>query len=132
MKNLNKILLVAAFAAMFSLANRASAQYRAVGEDGIAGSPKLRQFLNERRTVASTPSTTVVSVGYNAVGEDGIAASPKLRQFLNERRPVASAPSTAVASVGYQPTGKDGITASPRLRQQLNERGTQFMVAPLK
>jgi len=133
MKNLNKITLVAAFAAMFSLANQASAQYQATGDDGITASPRLRQMLNERKTVASTPSSAVASVGYQAVGDDGIAASPKLRQMLNERKTVASTPSTAVASTGYQATGADGITASPKLRQQLNERGAQtIMIAPLK
>jgi len=136
MKNLSKITLVAAFAAMFSVASQASAQYQAVGDDGIAASPRLRQMLNERKTAASTPSYAVASVGYQAVGDDGIAASPKLRQMLDERRAVASAPSTgstAVVSTGYQATGADGITASPKLRQQLNERGAQtIMIAPLK
>jgi hypothetical protein len=137
MKHLNKTLVIAALVAVFGLANSASAQnsagYRPTGDDGITASPKLRQFLNEHRTVSSTPSTTVASVGYRATGDDGITASPKLRQQLAERRTVASTPSTAVAAVGYRPTGDDGITASPKLRQQLNERGgNQFMIAPVK
>lgn len=137
MKNANKFLLVAAAAAMFSLATSASAQssvgYRPTGDDGITASPKVRQMLNERKAVPSTPSTTVASVGYQPTGSDGITASPKARQMLDSRKTVASAPSTAVASVGYKPTGDDGITASPKARQQLDERrGNQFMVAPLK
>lgn len=133
MKNSNKILFVVAVAATFSMVSQASAQYRAVGDDGIAASPKLRQQIDERKKVARTPSTTMASVGYRAAGRDGIAASPKLRAQLDERRIVLSAPSTTVASVGYQATGRDGITASPKLRQQLDERGPQpIMIAPLK
>jgi hypothetical protein len=133
MKNLNKITLVAAFAAIFSLANQASAQYKHIGEEGIAASPRLQQMLNERKHVAGAPTVTFALVGYRPTGDDGITASPKLRQMLDERRTVASAPSTAVASVGYVATGADGITASPRLRQQMNERGMPvFMIAPLK
>lgn len=133
MKNLNKILTLAAFAAMLSLANSASAQYRAGGDDGITASPKHRQFLNEsgKRMVKGTPSATVAAVGYRATGVDGITASPKLRQFINDSRGVQSTPGTVVVKVGYQATGDDGITASPKLRQQLDERRT-FMVAPLK
>ena len=56
--------------------------YQAVGEDGIAASPKLRQMLNGRKTSSGSDSSRVVS--YQAVGEDGIAASPKLRQMLRE------------------------------------------------
>lgn len=138
MKNLNKITMVAALAAMFGLSNQASAQYRPTGDDGIAASPKLRQQLDERKRVASAsaPSAEVASVGYKPTGDDGITASPKARQMLNERKMAASTPSSAtpaVASVGYQATGADGITASPKLRQQLNERsGQMIMVAPLK
>ena len=133
MKNLNKIALIAACAAMFSLANQASAQYRATGDDGITASPKHRQFLDEHKTVSSAPSAAVASVGYQAVGDDGIAASPKARQMLDQRKMVATTPSTGVASVGYRAVGADGIAASPKFRQQLDERGAQpIMVAPLK
>lgn len=134
-KKFNKIMLVAALAASFSVADNARAQYQPVGDDGIAASPKLREQLNERKHVANAPSTTVASAGYQATGDDGITASPKLRQMLDERKSVASTPSSAVASVGYKPTGADGITASPKLRQQLDERNKEwptYMVAPLK
>jgi len=141
MKNLNKMTLVAALTAIFSLANQASAQssvgYRPTGDDGITASPRLRQQLDERKHVATVTSATVASVGYKPTGDDGITASPKVRQMLDARKAAESTPSTgytAVASVGYQPTGPDGITASPKLRQQLNEHAgqSQFMIAPLK
>ena len=132
MKNLNKILFVAALAATFSLANRASAQYQAVGEDGSAASPKLRQMLNKRQVMAKAASTEVSPASHRATGKDGIAASPKLRQLLNERKTVASETSTAVASVGYRAVTEDGIAASPKLREHLDEHGARFMVAPLK
>src|SRR5216684_6536639 len=108
MKNSKKILFVVAVAATLSLASQASAQYRAVGDDGIAASPKLRQQIDERTKFASTPSVTIASTGYRAAGENGITVSPKLRGQLDERRVVASGPSTAVAAVGYNATGKDG------------------------
>ncbi len=132
MKTLNKILFAAALTATFSLANRAGAQYKPVGDDGISASPKVRQMLNERKSAPSTTSTVASSFSPQAGANDGIAASPKLRRTLNERKTVASTPSTSVASVGYKPVGDDGIVASPKLRQQLNARSTQFMVAPLK
>ncbi len=136
MKSLNRILAIAASAAMFGLVNSANAQYRAGGDDGIAASPKYRQFLNEsgKRMVKGAPTTsaTVAAVGYRATGVDGITASPRLRQIINDSRGVQSTPGTVVAKVGYRATGNDGITASPRLRQQLNESGRTFMVAPLK
>jgi hypothetical protein len=132
MKNLKRFLIVAALAATFGLAGRANAQYQPTGDDGITASPRLRQQIDERKKVSSTPSATAVAVGYRIATDDGIAASPRLRQQLNERKTVVSVPSSAMASVGYRPTGDDGITASPRLRQQLNERPREIRVAPLK
>ena len=54
MKDQNKlvVLIVTAVAAMFI--TQARAQYRAVGDDGIAASPKLRQQLAERGTTGTT------------------------------------------------------------------------------
>ena len=114
MKRIEKILFVAASAAVFSMVS-ANAQYQVVGENGIAASPKLRQLFNEkeqRTTVA--PDTSVASASYRPTAEDRIAVSPKLRQLLIERRTVPSTPPAAVASVGYRPTDEDGITASPK------------------
>ena len=43
-----------------------------MGDDGIAASPKLRQFMNERKPmVKGAKSATVASVGYRATGVDG-------------------------------------------------------------
>lgn len=135
MKNKNMLLILTAVAALLASTSQSNAQYRAVGDDGIAASPKLRQFLNESGTkmVKGTPSTAVASVGYRATGRDGITASPRLRQFIDASRGVESTPSTAVASsVGYRATGDDGITASPKFRQFLNERNGAYQIAPLK
>lgn len=136
MKNLNKILIVAALAAMFGLVGSARAQnsvgYSATGEDGITASPKHRQFLNEHKRAASTSPTTVAPVGYWPTGDDGITASPKTRQQLTERKTVPGTSSSAAATVGYRAKSNDGITASPKLRQQLDERSKTFMVAPVK
>ena len=85
MTKLNQILLTVAVAGTITMANSASAQYRAAGGDGIAASPKVRMVLDEqkRNTALISPSTAVAD--YRAVGADGIAASPKLRQQLDER-----------------------------------------------
>jgi hypothetical protein len=61
MKLQNKILLtVAAVIAAFTVGT-ASAQYRAVGNDGIAASPKVRQQIDDQNRatakVAQTPSS---------------------------------------------------------------------------
>jgi pyruvate/2-oxoglutarate dehydrogenase complex dihydrolipoamide acyltransferase (E2) component len=140
MKTLNQILFTVAVAGTISLATNASAQYRAVGDDGIAASPKVRQQLNERKaaraasvTSANNAAPTVASAGYRATRDDGITASPKVRQMLAEQKvAVTGTPSAEVASAGYRATGPDGITASPKLRQQLDQRNTTIMVAPVK
>jgi hypothetical protein len=133
MKNLNKVLFAAAIAATMSLANNASAQYKATGDDGIAASPKARQMLNDRAAAARAASvTSTVTVAYRNPAE-GVTASPKARQMLAGRRVVVSgAPAAEVASAGYRATGADGITASPKFRTQLGERSTPIMIAPLK
>lgn len=131
MKKMNKILLVATLvAATFGLIGRADAQYRAVGDDGIAASPKLRQYFDEKNK-SLVPSSTVPSLGYQVTGPDGITASPRLREQLDARKQVSGTPS-AVASAGYKATGSDGIAASPKLREQLDSQRQSFMVAPLK
>ena len=128
MKIRKQILLLAVITAGFTLATQAQAQYRAVGEDGIAASPKLRQMLNDAKRPSGSDSSRVVS--YQAVGEDGIAASPKLRQMLNDRKTSSGSDSSRVVS--YQAVGEDGISASPKFRQMLREGGTQFQIAPIK
>ena len=134
MKNTKLILIAAATVALLASTSQSKAQYNAVGDDGIAASPKLRQFMNERGKprVKGVRSTQVVSVGYRATGVDGITASPKLRQQIDASRGVWSTPGTVLANVGYRATGDDGITASPKLRQQLDERKNAYQIAPLK
>ncbi len=57
----SKIALAAVAMASLVFAGTASAQYRPVGDDGIAASPRLRQMLNEHkastaRAVAAAPA----------------------------------------------------------------------------
>ena len=133
MKNLNKVMLTAAFAASFSLVQNASAQFKPTVDDGIAASPKVRQMLNERAVAARVqPANPTVAVTYRNPAV-GVTAPPKTLQMLAERKVVVNgALSTEVATTGYRPTGNDGVTASPKLRQQLDERGPTLMVAPIK
>ena len=46
--------LALATIAVLALASAANAQYKSVGYDGIAASPKVRQMLNERKASATT------------------------------------------------------------------------------
>ena len=46
--------LALATIAVLVLASAANAQYKPVGDDGIAASPKVRQMLNERKASATT------------------------------------------------------------------------------
>ena len=133
MKTTTSLLALSAGLFLLASASTSNAQ-RAVGDDGIAASPKYRQFLNERGKpmVKGAKSATVASVGYRATGVDGITASPKLRQFINESRGVESTPGTVVVKVGYRATGDDGITASPKFRQFLDEHPHAYQVAPVK
>jgi len=87
MKDTNRLVIVTVTAIAAIFITQAKAQYRAVGDDGIAASPKVRQMLNERARSAAThqAASTVASAGYRTVGDDGITASPKVRQQLNER-----------------------------------------------
>lgn len=130
----NSILILTAALALLASTSQSKAQYNTVGDDGIAASPKLRQFLSERGKpmVKGARSTDVVSVGYRATGVDGITASPKLRQIIDGSRGVWSTPGAVVAKVGYRATGDDGITASPKLRQFLDEKKGAYQIAPLK
>lgn len=142
MKRLTPGAILAAVMLFSGLAIQSNAQYRAIGEDGIAASPKIRQFLNERKMApkavqAQTQTVSKRDAGYKAIGVDGIAASPKVRQFLAQRKTSAGAPADAaqVASTrdaGYRPIGEDGIAASPKARQRLDEHKPIFQIAPLK
>jgi len=132
MKTTNKFLLSAfSAAALFSLAGNVQAQYQAIGDDGIAASPRLRALLNERKTTPSDP-TAPKAAAYQARGDDGIVASPRMRAMLNERKAAPGVASDSARIVSYQPVGEDGIAASPKFRQMLNEKHATFQVAPVK
>ena len=50
--------LIATFAgiALFAFAGSAPAQYKAVGDDGIAASPKLRELIDARKSAQPAPT----------------------------------------------------------------------------
>jgi hypothetical protein len=137
MKTTMKTLVAAALTAAFIPVIQANAQYQPPGEDGITASPKVRQFLNERKASAQMAVTPAPATSAQPVPEADIAASPKVHQQLAEqqRAPAARTNTPAIASsrsVGYRATGDDGITASPKVREQLNARGAQIEIAPIK
>lgn len=141
----NRNLLIAAIgaAALFTLANEASAQRQA---PRVSASPQFQQQLNESQRVA--PATVLVTRTGDLVGgrqqpqivhhspshrvaeSDGIVASPKHRQSLAERATGTNA--HTASGVGYKATGADGITASPKHRQTLDENTSSFQLAPVK
>jgi hypothetical protein len=61
MKIQQRILVLGATSLVGLFVTQAQAQYRPVGDDGIAASPKLRQMLNEHGWSAS-PRFTVATV----------------------------------------------------------------------
>jgi hypothetical protein len=58
------VLLAAAIGTLF--VTQAQAQYRAVGSDGIAASPKLRVMLDERARSGEAPFTVAAVSGSHA------------------------------------------------------------------
>jgi hypothetical protein len=118
MKNINKILMVAAIAVAGASANSAKA------DDSLL-SPRAKG--NQPLIVSIASRANGANLAMNR--PDGNAKAWEQAQSL---KAVPSTSSTAVASVGYRATGDDGITASPKQRQQLNDHGMQFTVAPLK
>lgn len=134
MKNTNRLLALAGASLLLAWPGQSMAQSMAVGDDGIAASPKVRQMLNERKARSATTGTRSGAqvAGYKATGDDGITASPKLRQLLDARKAAAPATGSTAQVAGYKATGDDGIAASPKLRQMLDERRHVVEVAPLK
>jgi len=131
MKNLKNALFVATMVAGFSLVYSVRAQSKPAGEDGVAGSPRARQVLNEGR--ASTPlkaPAPLVTTACRTPGVKGIAASPRVRQILAERKGIPSKAPLEVASSGT--ASPKPIAASPRVRQQLHQHGAELMIAPVK
>ena len=144
----NRNLLIAAIgaAALFTLANEASAQRQAPRADFVTASPKFRQLVIDSR---SAPSSSVLvtragdlvggrqqpqivhhSPSHQVANSDGVVASPKHRQTLAEKAVGTNASTSGNAD--YKTTGADGITASPKLRQTLDEKAVTFQIAPVK
>src|ERR1700716_1581335 len=110
MKKVTTLLSLGTVALLIGAANPSNAQYQAVGDDGIAASPRLRQILNERQAADSafcncSDVAFFNDAGYKVTGEDGIAASPKMRQILNERRVAVGSTGSSIESstgAGYR------------------------------
>src|SRR5438132_13173002 len=128
-------LLSVAFATVIrGTASPSNAQ--AVGDDGIAASPRLRAILNERADAAAcrcAEATSFRDAGYKAIGDDGIAEWPKMRAMLNERQAAVGGVGSGVeTSTGTGYKGDDGVAASPKMRAILNEQKRRFEVAAVK
>ena len=134
MKKMNRVLAVAAFAAVLGVGSSISAQALAVGEDGLVASPKVRAQINERRANSAIPAPKVVVAVSNESAKPwavvSVAASPKLAQLLAEREASKTASTADIGSTTV--AVNDGIAASPKLREQLNERRQQVEIAPVK
>src|SRR5438093_2607689 len=94
MKNTHRFLIAAAAFALFASAGQASAQYQAVGDDGIAASPKLRQILNERKARTAVPAVEAQVTTYQGGTSDNVAASPKVQEMRKQQKAIAAAPRT--------------------------------------
>src|SRR5258708_36595634 len=115
MKNANRLLIAATALALFASAGQIKAQSQAVGDDGIAASPKVRQMLNERKARAAAPQQVRIN---QVAPQTAVAASPKVQQMLNERMraPVAQAGSETARD---RAIGSDGLTPSPKMPTRL-------------
>src|SRR6266581_4729443 len=112
MKNANRFLIAAAALALFASAGQIQAQSQAVGDDGIAASPKVRQMLNERKASAAASQQVTINL---IVPQTTFAASPKVQQMRKEQNTLAPTPGPALQITGYKATGSDGIAASPKV-----------------
>src|SRR5438046_827672 len=97
MKKMNGVLAAAAIAAVVSITSVARAQYVALGDDGIAASPKLRAQLNDRKAitpVAARAGESVVAKEKTAgpAAPVVIVASPRVAQMDAERAAREKAP----------------------------------------
>jgi hypothetical protein len=117
-------LMALTMAAALAPATQLQAQYKHNGADGVAASPKLREMLESRRTVASAPAT-VITVN------DGIVASPKLRERLDSEKTIPTSTSAMAIDLAH-PQNTDVVVASPKLREQMGTRSPRFEIAPIK
>ena len=129
MKRSNTILVIAAVAASFGLADRAAAQYRADSCDGIAASPRVRQMMEDKYAASVRDENIVVqngSVVYVPAPTGRIepapqsppppGAPPVVETFGTYQPTYGYVDAEACAPAGYHATSPDGIAASPRLR----------------
>jgi hypothetical protein len=130
MKTMNRILLAAAVTVILGSMSQAMAQSQMSSPNGLAASPKVRQFLSER-PAQLTVAPSALSVSAQSRHVSTLAGSPRAQQMArdNAKSEVAGGAQVVVAS--NQRTD-DGIAASPKLREQMNERSMQFQIAPLK
>src|SRR5207244_9205194 len=70
MKSSNRLLIAAAALALFASASQIKAQSQAVGDDGIAASPKVRQMLNEWKARAAAPQQVTIRSEERRVGNE--------------------------------------------------------------
>src|SRR5437867_3773852 len=102
MKNTKSLLIAAAAIALFASAGQSRAQ--AVGDDGIAASPKLRQMLNEKKTACCMPRAQVTTA--TTAPAPAVTASPRVQQMLRDGAPApAHAPHVATETAGFKATG---------------------------
>src|SRR5258707_13071072 len=113
MKNTTRLAVLAGVALLFGSALQSNAQYKAVGDDGIAASPKVRQMLVERRSSCDT-----------------CCAATKEARADHQRTAAALAAGSQI--FGYRAAGDDGITASPKGRALLDAQKRTVEIAPLR
>ena len=81
----NRIVLLTATAITAMFVTQAGAQYRALGDDGIAASPKVRQVLDERARSTSKPKATTMACCGQATACKATAAATKASGQCCER-----------------------------------------------
>jgi hypothetical protein len=95
----------------------ALAQYKPIGDDGIAASPKLRQFLDAQKAQVRPPVTTasVATVDPARPAGPGIVASPKFLELRATRSAAASTAVTAKTAAPMKRCAGCQIVASPKM-----------------
>jgi hypothetical protein len=86
MKAQNRIVLLTATAIMAMFVTQAGAQYRAVGDDGIAASPKVRQALDERALSTAKRKVAVIACCGQATACKAKTAATKASGQCCERK----------------------------------------------
>src|SRR5438105_9895185 len=94
MKKMNYTIIAAAAGLLIGSAGQVDAQSQAVGDDGIAASPKLRQMLNERQARTAAPVLPAEVTTYQGGTSEDLAASPKVQHMRSEEKAVGAPPSS--------------------------------------